>query len=316
MSVKHAFFDSLLVSYTLGTLSPQERQRLRRHLDTGCPLCVRRVEGYRAVALALGQSVEPRSPRPELKRLLLERLGPSPTPVWRLSWGWPVAAAAALVLALLVGRFWPDWISAPQAPGLALSGTAEALSLRSGALLADGRPMTVGAGLAWDATLSTGPVGPAEIQVGRRAVFLLQPGTRLRVHRDGEGLWLDLPHGTVFSAVVPGTPCSVRAGGVRVDTRGTLFLVRQVRADQAYVCICRGRIRVRAPGLDRDLASRNDAGEKGLILALDGAGTQATAAKPAYYSDAQEDQLQDALKDLAGLPRAREEKPKKDRDDD
>lgn|GEM_PF-3452495 len=298
----HREFDSLLPAYFLGALTPAERARMQRHLLKGCPRCEGRAAGYRRVAAALPLSAAERSPRPELKAELMRRLGPEPGPQ-RAWWRGPLWAPLAAGLAACAVLAWFAHGARPQAAPVTASASAASagprLTLRSGALTQSGHAVAPGGALAWDALLATAADGEAQVQVGGQAVLLLKAGTQVRLSHDGAAVLADLPHGILFSAILPGTVFGVRAGGARVDARGTLFLVRHVSEARAYVCICRGRIQVRAPGLDRQLAAANDAQEAGLNLTLDAAHSLATAAKPAYYTDAEEDGLQDALRDAA-----------------
>ena len=305
--MKHQDFDSLLPAYFLGGLTPAERARLERHLRKGCAVCARRAPAYQRVTQALPLSVEQRSPRPELKQALMRRLGPAPAP--RRFWlRWPVLAPLAGGLAACLWLFWagPSPEAAAPAPPPALN-----LVLRSGRVSQQGKRVAPGGTLAWGAPMDSGG-GKAEIQVGQRAVLLLKPSTGLTLAREGNGVLAQLDHGCVFSAVAHGQAFGVLAGGARVDAHGTLFLVRHMDPGRAYVCICRGSIRVTAPGLDRVLAAASDAQETGLNLRLDPAKTAAETAKPAFYTDAEEDGLSDALRDLAAGPR----QGKKDKDDD
>lgn len=293
--MKHRDFDSLLPAYFLGGLTPAERGRLERHLRQGCAVCARRAQGYRRVAEGLPLSVEPRSPRPELKQALMRRLGPEPAP--RRSWlRWPVLAPLAGALAACVWLFLagPGPQAGPRPPALNLV-------VRSGGVRQQGKLVAPGGSLDWAVPLETDG-GKAEIQVGQRAVLLLKPATGLTLDREGDGVLARLDRGCVFSAVAHGQAFGVSAGGARVEAHGTLFLVRQVDPGQAYVCICRGSIRVTAPGLDRVLAAASDAQETGLNLRLDPVRTAAETAKPAFYSDKEEDGLEDALRDLAAGP--------------
>ncbi|HXC65356.1 MAG TPA: zf-HC2 domain-containing protein, partial [bacterium] len=261
--VKHNDFDSLLPAYYLGALTPAERSRLERHLRGGCAVCARRAQAYRRVAEALPLSVEPRSPRPELKQALMRRLEPEPAP--RRSWlRWPVLAPLAGGLAACLWLVWagprPE-LTAP-APVPALN-----LVLRSGQVSQQGKRVAPGGALAWGAPIDSGD-GKAEIQVGQRAVLLLKPSTGLTLSREGDGVLAQLGQGCVFSAVAHGQAFGVLAGGARVDAHGTLFLVRHMDPGSAYVCICRGSIRITAPGLERVLAAANDAQETGLNLRM------------------------------------------------
>jgi ferric-dicitrate binding protein FerR (iron transport regulator) len=299
--VKHQDFDSLLPAYFLGALSPAERRRVERHLRQGCGACEARTAAYRRVAAVLPLAAGERSPGPAAKRALMERLGPAPFPA-RRDWAlWPrwvgaTAAAAACVLALWAGL-------RPRPVPLVRIPTVN-LSLRSGTLSQAGQAVTPGAGLAWGAALATSPSGPAEIRVGSRAVLMVKPGSRLQLFHDGEKVMAEMHGGCLFSAVTHGQVFSVQMGGVRVESHGTVFLVRQIRQDQAYVCICQGSIRVTAPGLDRVLEAADNDHRNALILSLARSGTQAERAKPAFYSDQEQFSLESALQDVAGGPPA------------
>jgi hypothetical protein len=299
--VKHQEFDSLLSAYFLGALTPAERTRLERHLRTGCETCRARAAAYGRVAAALPLAAGERSPRPGVKRALMERLGPRPAPA-RTGWpAWPRWAGVAAAAAACAVVAWMGLGPAPEAP---LRAPTVNLSLRSGSLSQGGQAVAEGNGLAWGAALATSRAGAAEIRVGSRAVLMVKPGSRLQLYHDGEKVTAQLHGGCLFSAVSHGQVFNVQMGAIRVESHGTVFLVRQVREDQAYVCICQGSIRVTGPGLDRVLEASSDGQRTALNLALAPAATRAEAAKPAYYTDQEQFSLEDALHEVAGGPPA------------
>jgi ferric-dicitrate binding protein FerR (iron transport regulator) len=316
--MNHQELDSLLAAYALGALEPEEARALEAHLQGGCADCERVLADHRRVAEGLLLGIEERSPRPELKAALLRRVAPQNaskrSPAWT-RWLPPAAGLAACCLLLWVwtgGRQTPPTARATTPPPAAVASLPR-ITLKSGSVLQAGRTIVPGGELAWGSDLSASG-GDAEIVVEKSAVLLLRAGTRLNLTREGSGILVALPQGTLFSAVVPGTAFGVGAGAARVDAHGTLFLVRHVEEGKTYVCICRGDIEVRAPGFQREMKSANDAQESGLNLAMAPGSTLAKAAKPAFYTDAEEDALQDAVRDLAGAPAKAGDEDEKDKD--
>jgi ferric-dicitrate binding protein FerR (iron transport regulator) len=162
----------------------------------------------------------------------------------------------------------------------------------------------LGATLAWNIPLEAEAGSDAEIRVGAQDVLLVAAGSELRLTHDGKRVLAELPHGTVFSAVYPGTAFGVQAGRARVDAHGTLFVVHRGAGDRDYVCICQGRIRIRAPGLDRELAAANYGMKIGLNLRLGASNTVASEAKPEFYTEAEAIELTHALQKAAVAARA------------
>jgi len=298
--MNHKEIDALLPAFVLGGLEPHERVEVHAHLAV-CGACEKRLLGYRGVSTALLFSCEEREPRPELKAELMRRVRSRAQPsapwwrAWTTSFGpWAGAlAACAVLLWVWVGQ------RTPRAGAVAAKGEAPnlRLTLKSGRITQAGHVLQPGASLDWGSSMAaTG--GDAQIMVEKSAVLLLREGSQLGLSRDKGVFLADLPLGTLFSAVVPGTPFDVQAGSARVDAHGTLFLVRHIEDQKAYVCICRGSIGVHAPGFEREMTSSNDAQESGLNLDFSGAPTLAEDAKAAYYTDPEEDALKDALKDV------------------
>ncbi|HTB21081.1 MAG TPA: hypothetical protein VK914_00070 [bacterium] len=172
------------------------------------------------------------------------------------------------------------------------------LALRSGSLTQGGLAVAPGGPLAWGPGLFTGKDG-AEIVVDRRAVLLLKPYTQVNLSLQKAQVFADLDHGTLFTAVVPGTAFSVRSAGASVDAHGTMFLVSRVASNRVYVCICRGKIDVHAPGLDHEMAAATDAQEAGLTLTLAPGGAYAQAAQAVNYAR-EEEAVGEAMKDMPG----------------
>lgn len=286
--MNHNEFDSLLPAYVLGALEPEENAQMEAHLRLGCETCEGRLRGYRMVTAALPLSAGEREVRPELKAALMARIA---RPATKRRWNWvdmlPVLAGGLAACAFLV------WFRGAQA----LSTQQGELVLRSGSVTQKSGSKAVGSQLDWDTSLEANE--DSEIQVGASAMMLLRSGSELRLTHAGEGILADLPEGSVFLAVYHGTPFGVQAGRTRVDAHGTLFLVRHLDTNSAYVCICQGRIRVRAPGLDREMAAENYGKKFGLNLQLADAATQASDADAGYYTDEEAGRITNDLKDAA-----------------
>ncbi|MCL6507452.1 MAG: cupin domain-containing protein [Bryobacteraceae bacterium] len=80
-------FTELTALYALGALSPEEAHRLEEHL-AGCEACRRQLCSMREVAALLAEGLARRSPSPELRAKLLDRVRREAAGVqlWK-SWG-------------------------------------------------------------------------------------------------------------------------------------------------------------------------------------------------------------------------------------
>jgi hypothetical protein len=299
--MNHGDYESMLPAFVLGALEPGERVQMEEHLRLGCAACERNLTGYRLVEAALPLSVPGRDAGPELKAALLGRIT-APGKARRRRWLWPTLAP--LLSGGLAACAILFWSSIPMRRPLSPAAPAMNLSLLSGKLTQAGHMATLGATLAWNAPLEADSGSDAEIQVGAQDVLLMKAGSELRLTHDGKRVLAELPHGTVFSAVYPGTAFGVQAGRARVDAHGTLFVVHRGAGDRDYVCICQGRIRIRAPGLDRELAAANYGMTIGLNLRLEASNTVASEAKPEFYTEAEAIELTHALQQASVAARA------------
>ncbi len=100
--------EELLPAHALGSLSPEEKAEVRRHLRS-CASCRAALEEYQEVVGALGLVIAPVQPPPGLKERLLRGLGPqrrAPAELLRPApRSWPVWAAAALAAVLVLAVF-------------------------------------------------------------------------------------------------------------------------------------------------------------------------------------------------------------------
>lgn len=113
------FYAVLLVDYAGGMLADRQRQRLERHVER-CSACAEELAALRDVPPILQSSVVP-DPGEEFWRQQRQAVGqalrslPTPQPSWPPAWRWedlrlgvwryPLAATAALLVALFVYRF-------------------------------------------------------------------------------------------------------------------------------------------------------------------------------------------------------------------
>jgi anti-sigma-K factor RskA len=113
----------LCAAQAIGTLDPEDRARLERHLDEGCEVCRSALREFGRAAVLLAHAVPEVSPSPSLRSRVLdvvraeaasiaprrEQAASTVIPVRpRRLWVWAAAAgwAAAAVLAVTVGTFW------------------------------------------------------------------------------------------------------------------------------------------------------------------------------------------------------------------
>ena len=75
----HDRYREDVAAHALGALTRLEAVELKRHLQ-GCEACRADLERFRAVVDKLWMTVEPRTPRPQLKQELLRRIQVSTAP--------------------------------------------------------------------------------------------------------------------------------------------------------------------------------------------------------------------------------------------
>lgn len=79
MNASHSDLKDQVAAYVLGSLDREERAAFETHL-AGCADCATEVRELRQVADALAHAVPPRTPRPELRRRVLESCGHGAVP--------------------------------------------------------------------------------------------------------------------------------------------------------------------------------------------------------------------------------------------
>lgn len=95
----HDWFLEHRLDFVARALEPDDEALFHDHLAR-CPECAAAVAEIGADLRWLPMAVQPVSPRPGFSRRVLDEvIGPRPA----RSWGWPLAAAAALVLAVALG---------------------------------------------------------------------------------------------------------------------------------------------------------------------------------------------------------------------
>jgi len=111
----HEDIQADLGLYALGSLDPEERQAIDRHLAEGCDSCSRELAAWRELVGLMPLELPAAAPA-DLKARLLARVraeapggsaSPPPAPVVarrRIGWAVPFAAAAMALLALMVYR--------------------------------------------------------------------------------------------------------------------------------------------------------------------------------------------------------------------
>ena len=101
--MNHEELQDLAALYALGALDGEDLQNFVRHLST-CESCRKLVSEHERVSADLASTLPPGSPRPELRSKILEEVRRSSfrMPRWV---GWSLGAAAATLLAILLGAF-------------------------------------------------------------------------------------------------------------------------------------------------------------------------------------------------------------------
>jgi anti-sigma factor ChrR (cupin superfamily) len=83
MSKRHSSAEEIgetAALYSLGALSSEEAAAFEEHLRAGCDPCLAEVGAFADVVRILGQAAEPRTPRPELRAAVLERIADRRSP--------------------------------------------------------------------------------------------------------------------------------------------------------------------------------------------------------------------------------------------
>lgn len=292
--MKHQDFDELLPAYYLGALSPAQVRRVKAHLDKGCPSCEAQAADLAQAVESLAFAAEEAVPPASIKASLMAQVAP-PRPASG-AWTWFPLWGKALAMA---GMAWVAvWMTGRTGTGLHTPNVLRdgpAWVLRRGALLAEGKALAAGSVLPWGTLLSTGAGTEAQVQLGGGAIFLLKENSQVRLQTAAGQTELELPQGTLLSYVKAGHPLGLRSGPTHVSAEGTIFLVRAEGAKKAYVCVCLGRLRVSAPGLEQALWAKDEEDEHAVQVELEGGRSRSVPVKPAYYRDEEVDALKAVL---------------------
>ena len=127
-----ADLDGAILEYAAGIADEADARDVRAHVLRGCPRCIGRLAEAKAVAAEIPLSLEPVSPRAEVRERLMARIQPPtkivPFPAPERGRGWVRPALAAAVAAGVVGA--AVWIPLRQERAqlrLQLAGAEEAL---------------------------------------------------------------------------------------------------------------------------------------------------------------------------------------------
>jgi hypothetical protein len=107
--------------------------------------------------------------------------------------------------------------------------------------------------LAEGSLVQAGTNGDLEVQFPGQAVAVLINGARARLQRWRNQWQLRLEIGQAMIHVHPGQPFRTWTPVATVQVKGTWYFTRVDSPDQAYICLCRGRIGLSGGGLRRDL---------------------------------------------------------------
>ncbi len=228
---RHDAFAEAAAAYALGVLDVSEREGFERHLRT-CDACQADVRAYRQVSPAIGASVEPAAPSPDLKARVLAAATPGPAArvvqprdARRSSALW-LAAAASLVLNAGIGYYaWSVRTELAAANDLASRATADADRLRGE--LAEARDAAALASRIAD-VLSA----PDAVRVQLAATRPDFPGQAFGYWSRSAGLWLSgdrLPApapGRVYQLwLIAGSQPPMSAGLLPLDASGSVAMV-------------------------------------------------------------------------------------------
>lgn len=108
-----------------------------------------------------------------------------------------------------------------------------------------------------DDTVRTGAGAGAELRVRGRALVAVKERSWATLRRGTEGLELLIQKGAAIVNVATGTPFTGVLPLGRLRVRGTWFYAESRGPGQSYLCLCEGRLSLRAGALRRELASED-----------------------------------------------------------
>ena len=151
-----------------------------------------------------------------------------------------------------------------------------------GNLTADGKPVSVGSTLREGQKLVSGKNSQAEIRFGDNAIFRIAGESEAVLARKKDAVEVRLKRGWLLSLVRPGHRYSVRTPVAVAAVRGTVFFVKVDSSDQAYVCICKGKLEVAHDGPSESMESQHHSARS---IAKSGGKTDLTPAPMQDHSD-------------------------------
>ncbi|MBI4396518.1 MAG: FecR domain-containing protein [Elusimicrobia bacterium] len=266
--MNHEALQDLLAPYALGTVPPGERSALDAHLASGCEDCRRALLDFQAVTQALPLSVTAEEPPARVKTRLMSRVLARP----RFPWYRNLAlAASVLLLAGLAGV----WLRRQAA------GSWKVVSV-TGQLLADGRPVQIGAAIRPGQLLATSEDVEADVRLGDQAVFRLKPSSEAVPVRKEGGVLVRLQKGGLLGIVKTGAKFSVKTAVATAAVRGTVLYIQVDSAEKTYACICTGRLHLEADALSQDMEADH---HKAVELSPDGGRVKAAPAAMRDHTD-------------------------------
>jgi ferric-dicitrate binding protein FerR (iron transport regulator) len=108
-----------------------------------------------------------------------------------------------------------------------------------------------------DGVVSTGKGASAELRVKGQALIALKENSLATLRRGLNGLELLLEKGGALVNVVPGIPFTSTLPLGLVQVKGTWFYVESRGPKESYLCLCEGRLLLRAEGLRKELVSQD-----------------------------------------------------------
>lgn len=258
--MNHETFEELLAGYALNILEGEELASLENHLQSGCDQCRRQLDQLQSTTALLAYGIPAKNPPAELKERLMRKVrstagadmqprigefSPRPTPGWR-SW---VAIAAVVLVAVIGVTLFPRHARHP-----AVEPVSVATIIRlQGSLTIDGTPAAEGHAVYMDRRVAVSSGSDAVLQIGDSALLRVRGAAELVLVRGSPAVEIELTRGWLLNVIRSGIGYTVKTPRGSAAALGTVFFVNVDSPDTTYICICEGRLRISAPGLEQTL---------------------------------------------------------------